>query len=221
MSEALAFRAVRAPVHGSAMGGPWSFAVPRGAFLAMQAAPSVADTVARLCVGIEAPAEGRVELLGEAPAHLSRFRRHALLRRMGIAFQREGLVSNLSLEANLVVPLVFGSGCTPAQARAAAAEAMADLGLSEHAHRRPGALTREARVLAAVARAALRGPELLVLEQLTAALPDTLAARVLDWCRARSQTMLVLVPGPSPALDRLTDGWLPPLAGRGEEGISS
>lgn len=221
MSEVLSFRAVRAPVHGGAMGGPWTFCVPRGAFLAVEAAPSVADTLARLCVGIEAPAEGRVEVLGEAPFELPRFRRHALRRRMGVAFQREGLVSNLTLEANLVVPLVFGSGFTPAEARVAAAGAMDDLGLAEHAHRRPGALTREARVLAALARAALRRPELLVLEHLTSALPDRLGSRALGWCRARSETMLVLVPGPSPALDRLTDGWLPPLAGRGEEGTPS
>lgn len=221
MSEAVAFRAVRAPVHGDVMGGPWSFGVPRGAFLAVEAAPSVADTVARLCAGLEAPADGAVEVLGASPAALPRFERHALLRRMGIAFQREGLVSNLTLEDNLVVPLVFGSGYTPDRARAAAAEAMADLGLEGLRRRRPGALTREARVLAALARAALRRPELLVLEHLVAVLPDALAQRALLWCRERAQTMLVLVPGPNAALDRLADGWLPPLAGRGEEDSSS
>jgi ABC-type lipoprotein export system ATPase subunit len=221
MSEALAFHAVRAPIHGDLLGGPWSFSVARGSFMAVEAAPSVADTVTHLCAGIESPTEGRVEVLGQAPASLPRFQRYALLRRMGVAFQREGLVSNLTLEANLVVPLVFGSGYEPGTARLAAAEAMAELGLEAHRHRRPGALTREARVLSAMARAALRRPELLVLEHLTAALPDALATRALAWCRARSETMLVLVPGPNPALDRVTDGWLPPLAGRGEERTSS
>ena len=200
------------------MGGPWSFAVERGAFLAVQAAPSVADTVMALCTGSAGPDEGNVEVLGERPASLPRFRRHALLRRMGVAFQREGLVSNLPLEENLVVPLVFADGHTPAQARAAADEAIRELGLDAHRGRRPSALTREARILAALARAALRRPELLVLEHLTAGLPDTLAAKALAWCRSRSETMLVLVPGPSTVLDRLADTWLPPLKGPREQG---
>lgn len=217
MTEALVFRQVRAPVHGDLVGGPWSFAVPRGAFLALTAAPSVADTVARLCVGSDSPSSGSVHVLGEEPHLLPRSRRHALLRRMGVAFQREGLVSNLPLEANLVVPLVFGSGYPPARARALAAEAMAELGLEGYRARRPGALTREVRILGALARAAVRRPELLVLEHLTAGLPDDLASRALAWCRARCETMLVVVPGPSPALDRLADAWLPALAGREED----
>jgi len=219
--SALRFSAVRAPVHGDVMSGPWSFTVPRGAFLAVQAAPSVADTVARLCTGAAAPDAGEVEVLGERPYALPRSRRHALLRRTGVAFQREGLVSNLPLEENLVVPLVFANGHTPAAARAAADEAIRELGLDAHRGRRPSALTREARILAALARAALRRPELLVLEHLTAGLPDALAAKALAWCRSRSGTMLVLVPGPSPVLDRLSDGWLPPLKGAREEGTEA
>lgn len=216
--SALRFTAVRASVHGDVMGGPWSFAVERGAFRAVQAAPSVADTVMALCTGSAGPDEGDVEVLGERPASLPRFRRHALLRRMGVAFQREGLVSNLSLEENLVMPLVFANGHTPAAGRAAADEAIRGLGLDAHRGRRPSALTREARILAALARAALRRPELLVLEHLTAGLPDALAAKALAWCRSRSETMLVLVPGPSTVLDRLADTWLPPLKGPREEG---
>lgn len=211
MSAVLRFERVRAPVDGDLVGGPWSFSVERGSFMAMEAPPSVADTVMRLCVGSERPSGGRVELLGQSPADLPRALRRALLGRMGVAFQREGLVSNLPLEENLVVPLVFGSGYAPARARAAAAEAMADLGLERFRARRPADLTREARILAALARAALRGPELLLVEYLTAALPDGLAGRALDWCRRRSETMLVLVPGPNRPVELLADGWLPPL----------
>ena len=220
MSAALRFRDVRAPVHGDVVGGPWSFTVERGAFIAVQAAPSVADTVMGLCTGALEPTTGEAEVLGERPGSLPRLRRQALLRRMGVAFQREGLVSNLSLEDNLVVPLVFGSGYTTPEARAAAAEAMRDLGLEAYRAWRPASLTREARILGALARAALRRPELLALEHLTAGLPDGLAAKALAWCRSRSETILVLVPGPSPVLDRLSDGWLPPLKGPREEGTA-
>lgn len=218
MSAVLRFDAVTAAVHGDRVGGPWSFTVDRGAFLAVQAAPSVADTVMALCTGAAEPDAGDVQVLGERPASLPRFQRHALLRRMGVAYQREGLVSNLPLEENLVVPLVFADGLTPGRARAAADEAMAELGLEAHRGRRPAALTREARILGAVARAALRRPELLVLEHLTAGLPDALAARALDWCRSRAETILVLLPGPSGVVDRVADGWLPPLKGPRDEG---
>lgn len=219
MSGALRFRDVRAPIHGDVMGGPWSFAVEEGAFLAVQAAPSVADTIMELLVGNAEPDAGHVEVMGERPGTLSRFQRHRLLRRLGMAFQREGLVSNLSLEENLALPLVFASGFTRTEARAAAAQAMEELDLSQYANRRPASLTREARVLTALARAALRRPEILVLEHLTANLPDAMAEEALRWCRDRSPTMLVLVPGPSEVLDRLADGWLPRLKGTREEGL--
>lgn len=221
MSPALRFTGVEARVHGERLGGPWSFSVDEGAFLALQAAPSVADTVMGLCVGATLPVAGEAVVLGERPGALPRFRRHALLRRMGVAFQREGLVSNLTLEDNLVVPLVYASGYTRAEARVVAAEGMRELGLTPHATRRPASLTREARILGALARAALRRPELLVLEHLTTGLPEALASRALAWCRARATTMLVLVPGPSTVLDGLADGWLPPLTGPSEGGLEA
>lgn len=218
---ALRFSAVTAPVHGDLAGGPWSFAVERAAFVAVQAAPSVADTVMTLCTGATAPDAGDVLVLGERPASLPRFRRHALLRRMGVAFQREGLVSNLTLEENLVVPLVFADGHSVARAREMAHRAIRELGLEAHEARRPAALTREARILTALARAALRRPRLLVLEHLTAGLPDALASKALAWCRDRAETILVVVPGPSAVLDRLADGWLPPLKGPRDPGTST
>jgi ABC-type transporter Mla maintaining outer membrane lipid asymmetry ATPase subunit MlaF len=221
VNHALRFRDVRAPVHGDVMGGPWSIEVEQGSFVAVVAAPSVAETVMDLCVGEAEPTSGTVSVLGEQPAALSRSGRYALLRRMGVAFQREGLVSNLTLEANLVVPLVFASGLPPTEARARSRSAMADLGLAAHAGRRPAELTREARIVAALARAALRRPELLILEQLTAGLPDALAERSLRWCRERCTTMLVLVPGPIGHLDRLIDGWIPPLHRTTEDGASA
>ena len=217
MSPALDFADVRAPVHGDALGGPWTFQVERGSWTALAAAPSVADAVAGLSVGTVAPTGGTVRVLGEEPSALSRFQRLALLRRMGVAFQREGLVSNLPLEENLVVPLVFGSGVYPAEARSRAREAMAELGLTPYAGRRPGALSRETRIVGALVRAALRGPELLILEHLTSGLPETLARGVLTWCRQRCETIVMLVPGPSALLDGLVDGWLPPLKGPKED----
>ena len=217
----LRFSAVHAAVHGGVVGGPWSLEVERGAFLAVETAPSVADAVMQLCVGAAAPLAGQVHLLGEEPAALSRSGRQALLRRMGVALQREGLVSNLGLEDNLVVPLVFGGAHSVAQARAEADEAIRELGLEPYRGRRPSALTREARILGALARAALRRPELLLVEHLTAELPDALAMRALAWCRSRSETMLVLVPGPNAALERLSDGWLAPLGGSPEKGMQS
>ena len=46
-------------------------------------------------------------------------------------------------------------------------------------------------------------------------------ARALAWCRRRSETILVLVPGPSAALDRLADAWLPPLNGPRDPGTQA
>ena len=212
MTELLSFSDVVVPLRGQIRGGPWTFSLPTGTGAALRASPSVADAVARLCAGALAPEKGTVLVLGQCPYHLPRNDRNRLLRRVGISFQREGLVSNLSLEDNLTVPMLFGGHCSPTEARTRASQAMVELGLDAYRALRPGALARETRILAVLARAALRGPELMILEHLSSGLGDRLARRALSWCRDRCRSMLVLVPGPSAVLDDLAFEWLSPIS---------
>lgn len=217
MTALLSFQGVKTPLRGDVVGGPWTLSLPPGTAAAVRAAPSVSAAIASLCIGAEAPMEGEVLILGSSPASLPRLERNRLLRRIGIAFQREGLVSNLSLEENLTVPMVFGGHFPPREARARASEAIDELGIGAFRGIRPGTLPREVRIYAAIARAALRDPELLILEHLSSGLPDHLLKRVLSWCLERCKSMLVLVPGPREVLNDLAFDWFPPLSNKGGE----
>ncbi|MEQ9401486.1 MAG: hypothetical protein RJQ04_20130 [Longimicrobiales bacterium] len=212
MIDVVRFDDVVVSVPGSGSAGPWSFDVPFGTVAALQTAPSEAELVARLCVGAVEPARGTVEVLGMVPGDLDRFGLLALRRRTGVAFQRTGLVSNLSLRDNLILPLVFGGRLDAAAAAAWVDRALDSLGLAADADRRPSALTREVRITAAVARAALHGPELLVVEHLTAGLSPGARTALVGWCRERCGSMLLLVPGPDAVLLAHVDRWLDPVA---------
>lgn len=198
----------------------WSFAVEFGEVVGVVAGPSEADGVARMCAGVSVPRTGTVEVLGLVPARLSRYEVLALRRRTGVVLRREGLVSNLTLRDNLMVPLVFGGRLPAGEARRWVEKALSGLDLGAFADRRPGAVPRETRITAAVARAALHGPEVLVLESLLGGLPPARLRRLLAWCRERCGSILLLLPGSSTALEGVVDRWVDPV-GPGAVGAAS
>lgn len=212
MIDVLRFDAVSFENAGPSGPAPWSFAVDYGQAVGLVAGPSEADAVVRLCAGAAAPAAGTVEVLGLLPGELSRYELLDLRRRMGLVLHREGLVSNLSLRDNLILPLVFGGRLPAGEARRWVDRALASLDLEAVAGRRPGALPREVRIVGAVARAALHGPELLVVDSLLGGLPTERVRPLVAWCRERCGSILLLLPGSTAALRDVTDRWVDPTA---------
>lgn len=190
--------------------GPLSLEVPDGRFAVVYAAPALAGTLLRLCTGQLAPEAGRVEVLGVAPASLSRRAGLRFRRRLGVAFDPPALVSNLTLLMNLVVPMLYGGMARRGDAAARAARLLESAGLGPWAGRRPADVPPDIRREASVLRAISVEPDLLLLEHPTGSLRPERAAALIERCRMAAPTVVVGTPERDPALDAAADlahGW--------------
>jgi zinc transport system ATP-binding protein len=160
-----------------------SLAVPEGEFVAI-AGPNGGGktTLVRLALGLSQPASGSVRLFGE-PAH--RFSRRATL---GYVAQRAQLGGNGPVTVREVVAagrLAQGGLLGPLRARdrAIVDTAIADVGLTEHAHTPLSELSGGQQQRAFIAKAFAGEPSLLVLDEPTAGVDaesQEALARLLD-----------------------------------------
>jgi putative ABC transport system ATP-binding protein len=130
--------------------------------------------------GILRPDAGEVWLDGErldALGEAARSRRR--LTRMGMVFQFGDLVPELTLVENVMLPLqVLGERTRPARDRAR--EMLDALGVGEVADRRTGAVSGGQAQRAAVARALVHRPSVVLADEPTGALDSLTAELVLD-----------------------------------------
>lgn len=143
--------------------------------------------------GLLAPVGGAVRLDGEAvgdPASSAGSRLRG--RRIGMVFQDMHLLSGLSVLDNLLLA-PFAVGVRPD--RRAALRRLAELGLGPLALRRAETLSRGEAQRAAIARAMLLEPRLILADEPTASLDDANAARVasvlLDAARTTGAALVV------------------------------
>jgi putative ABC transport system ATP-binding protein len=126
--------------------------------------------------GLDRPTDGRVVTLGTDLADLDR---DALARfraaRVGIVDQVRDLVPFLTARENVELGLAI-SGIPSAETSARAAAALDRVGLGDHLDRAPEGLSAGERLRVALARALAADPELLILDEPTAAL-DRAGAR--------------------------------------------
>jgi putative ABC transport system ATP-binding protein len=138
------------------------------------------STLVHALAGVVRPDSGevwfedeRLDLLSEA----ERSRRR--LARMGMVFQFGDLVPELTLVENVMLPLqVLGERVRPARARAL--EMLDTLGVADLADRRTGAVSGGQVQRAAVARALVHRPAVVLADEPTGALDSLTAERVLD-----------------------------------------
>lgn len=172
--------------------GPVSFDLDAGKLHLFATTPGVALSLIRLMVGLRAPVAGTVEVLGTTPGSLDRWAAQKFRRRLGVGFHEpSGLISNLTLQLNLVVPMVYAGLADMATAQARANAMLELCGLEKWAGTRPADMPPEVRREAVIARAAVREPELLILEEPTAGLRDLRAAWLLSMCRERATTVVL------------------------------
>ncbi len=156
------------------------------------------SAVLRALLGIERPDAGAARVLGESPATLPRARAAALLSRVGFLPRSGALLSNLTLEENLLLPLQFHRHLTAAEAERASAAALARFGLEEAPRVRPEEVSLPVRRRIALARATLLDPDLLVLDDplddLDEDVAREVAAALTTWSRERPRGLLVASP---------------------------
>ena len=134
-------------------------------------------TLLRLVTGLDRPTEGRVVTLGTDLATLDRNGLAAFrAAHLGLVDQVRDLVPFLSARENVELGLAI-RGLDGPEARDRAMAALERFGLADHAERSPDGLSAGERLRVALARAMAAGPELLILDEPTAAL-DRAGARV-------------------------------------------
>lgn len=141
------------------------------------------DLVLHLLLG-SAPAEGgEVALFGEALHEVTEERALALFSRMGIVWSGGGLVSNLKVWENILLPVMYHRGWAPAACEARVLELLRRLGVEDelvpaYLQSLPGALPVQVQRLLGCARAALMDPEIVIYESAFEGLQRDVRARL-------------------------------------------
>lgn len=132
--------------------------------------------------GLETATSGSVEILGHDLATVRR-RDLAMLRRehVGFVFQSYNLISSLTAQENVELPLRLAGRRAEARRRASAALAL--VGLGEQAHRLPAALSGGQQQRVTIARALAVEPDVLFADEPTGALDTGTATEVLRLLR--------------------------------------
>jgi cell division transport system ATP-binding protein len=155
------------------------FSLPAGSFQFLTG-PSGAGktTLLKLVLQTLKPTRGRVTLFGEKVAHHSQAELARLRRRIGIVFQDFRLLDHLTTYENVALPLVV-QGREEASYRAEVIELLRWVGLGDRMHVPPVILSGGEKQRAAIARALIAQPALLLADEPTGNVDPGLARRLL------------------------------------------
>lgn len=170
---------------------PVSFQVERGTLHLIRTRSVFSAPLFRLLLGFSDPSAGDVRVNGTEPAKLARNAVREFRRRIGSLLDPDGLVANLSVRMNLVVPLVFASGLEFDAAMAKVEDVLNVMHLRMWADARPAALPAEVRQAVGLARALSPGTDLLMLENPLSSVDNRETRRLLSLCRAQAETLLI------------------------------
>ncbi len=134
-------------------------------------------TVLRLVYLALRPAAGAVRVLGRDTREVGRTEEAALRRRMGVVLQECDLLDHMTVLENLVLPLrVAGKRGEPGPE---AEELARWVGLGKRLDAKPAELSAGERQRAAIARAVVRNPDLVVADEPTGNVDAEAAARIM------------------------------------------
>jgi ABC-type methionine transport system ATPase subunit len=187
-------------------GVPLSLRVDSGKFFTLVTSPAQAAALFRFLLGLDRPGCGTVRVLGEEPAGLRPAPLRRLRRRVGSCLLPDGLLANITLRANVALPLVFGDGCSNHQSLERADDILTHFGLARWADRRPSDLAPDTRQIASLARAVAARPELLLLHDPLTSVSNADAVHLLTLCRDFAETIVAAVHGEDEAVCMMADG---------------
>ncbi len=161
---------------------------PRGTFTAvMGPSGSGKSTLLNCAAGLDRPTSGAVRL---GDVDLARLSENALTEvrreRIGFVFQAYNLLGALSVEGNVTLPLRLAGRRAD---RAFLREVLTAVGLDAHAKRLPGELSGGQQQRAAIARALVTRPDVVVADEPTGALDTHSGRQVLELLREIVDTM--------------------------------
>ncbi len=137
------------------------------------------STLLQILGALEPPTSGKVSLDGMDPYSLPE-PEQALFRntRVGFVFQDHSLLPQLTVEENVLTPLLVGPRDPEAPARAR--RLIEEVGLVHRLKHRPGELSGGEKQRVAIARALIRQPKLLLCDEPTGNLDQQSAGNVAD-----------------------------------------
>ena len=178
--------------------------VREGEFVAIMGPSGSGKSTAMNIIGcLDVPTSGSYRFRGFAVERLTRNQR-ALLRRnyLGFVFQGYNLLGRTSALENVELPLLY-RGEPPAMRHAAAREALAAVGLGDREHHTPAELSGGQQQRAAIARAIVTHPAVLLADEPTGNLDTQRSREIMDLIAAlnrdRGITVLMVTHEPDMA----------------------
>ncbi|MDC8759814.1 cell division ATP-binding protein FtsE [Janthinobacterium fluminis] len=161
-----------------------SLSVAKGE-LVFLAGPSGAgkSTLLKMIAAMERPSSGKVIVNGQDIGKIKPAGVPFLRRNLGLIFQQQRLLTDRSILANVMLPLLV-TGAPKAQAEQRARAALDKVGLLERAPALPLALSGGEQQRVAIARAIVNRPQIILADEPTANLDRASADKVLDALKA-------------------------------------
>lgn len=119
--------------------------------------------------------------------------------RIGFVFQSYNLIPHQSVLANVELALTL-AGVSPAERKRRALVALDQVGLKEHAHKRPNQLSGGQMQRVAIARALINDPEILLADEPTGALDSTTSVQIMGLLTSIAKDRLVVMVTHNPEL---------------------
>ena len=153
------------------------------------------STVLRVLVGLLKPQSGSVKLDGKAVDYAKTSDLQMVRDRFAIVFQQYNLFQNMTVLENVTIAPVKIKRRPRAEVEVDAKQLLAKVGLADKVGAYPDQLSGGQQQRVAIARALALKPEILLLDEVTAALDPELVSEVLDTIRVLARdgmTMLIV-----------------------------
>ena len=166
-----------------------SLCIEQGEFLALSGPSGCGKSTLLALLGLlDVPTRGSYHLQGRDVAGLSRDQRAAIRnQRIGFVFQSFNLISDLSVEENVALPLSYRPGVSPAERSRRTRQALAQVEMSHRLRHYPSQLSGGQQQRVAIARALIGDPAIILADEPTGNLDSKNADTVLDLLQSLHQ----------------------------------